>query len=127
LISATPTKNTDLEVLEKNIRKILVEVKDQGVTDFELNRVKTQLLSSQIYKRDSIFAQAMEIGMSEMEGVSWRSLDKIIDNIQKVSSRDIQEVIKKYLIDDQLTIAVLDPQPLSEQSVKKSGISGMRH
>jgi zinc protease len=127
LISATPTKNTDLEVLEKNIRKILVEVKDQGVTDFELNRVKTQLLSSQIYKRDSIFAQAMEIGMSEMEGVSWRSLDKIIDNIQKVSSRDIQEVIKKYLIDDQLTIAVLDPQPLSEQSVNKSGISGMRH
>lgn len=127
MISAAPTKNTSLDLLEKNIRNILTEIKNQGVTDIELNRVKSQLLSSQIYKRDSIFAQAMEIGMSEMEGISWRSLDKIIDNIQKVSSKDIQLVINKYLVDDQLTIAILDPQPVSAQAVRKSGTSGMRH
>jgi zinc protease len=126
-ISATPTKNTGIDVLEKNIRKILLEVKEKGVTDIELNRVKSQLLSSQIYKRDSIFAQAMEIGMSEMEGFSWRNLDKIITNVQKVSSKDIQGVIQKYLIDDQLTIAILDPQPVSAQAPNKPGTSGMRH
>ena len=126
-ISATPTKNTGIDTLEKNIRKILTEVKENGVTDVELNRVKSQLLSSQIYKRDSIFAQAMEIGMSEMEGFSWRDLDKIIANVQKVSSKDIQGVIKKYLIDDHLTIATLDPQPVSDQAPNKPGISGMRH
>jgi zinc protease len=126
-ISATPTKNTGIDALEKNIRKILNEVKENGVTDVELNRVKSQLLSSQIYKRDSIFAQAMEIGMSEMEGFSWRDLDKIIANVQKVSSKDIQSIIQKYLIDDQLTIAILDPQPVSAQAPKQPGISGMRH
>lgn len=126
-ISATPTKNTGIDALEKNIRKILNEVKENGVTDVELNRVKSQLLSSQIYKRDSIFAQAMEIGMSEMEGFSWRDLDKIIANVQRVSSKDIQSIIQKYLIDDQLTIAILDPQPLSAQAPKQPGISGMRH
>jgi zinc protease len=126
-ISATPTKNTGIDALEKNIRKILIEVKENGVTDVELNRVKSQLLSSQIYKRDSIFAQAMEIGMSEMEGFSWRDLDKIIANVQRVSSKDIQSVIQKYLIDDQLTIAILDPQPVSAQAPKQPGISGMRH
>jgi len=126
-ISATPTKNTGIDALEKNIRKILIEVKESGVTDVELNRVKSQLLSSQIYKRDSIFAQAMEIGMSEMEGFSWRDLDKIIANVQRVSSKDIQSVIQKYLIDDQLTIAILDPQPVSAQAPKQPGISGMRH
>jgi zinc protease len=126
-ISATPTKNTGIDALEKNIRKILIEVKESGVTDVELNRVKSQLLSSQIYKRDSIFAQAMEIGMSEMEGFSWRDLDKIIANVQRVSSKDIQGVIQKYLIDDHLTIAILDPQPVSAQAPKQPGISGMRH
>ena len=126
-ISATPTKNTGIDALEKNIRKILNEVKENGVTDVELNRVKSQLLSSQIYKRDSIFAQAMEIGMSEMEGFSWRDLDKIIANVQRVSSKDIQSIIQKYLIDDQLTIAILDPQPVSAQAPKQPGISGMRH
>lgn len=126
-ISATPTKSTGIDALEKNIRKILIEVKENGVTDVELNRVKSQLLSSQIYKRDSIFAQAMEIGMSEMEGFSWRDLDKIIANVQRVSSKDIQSVIQKYLIDDQLTIAILDPQPLSAHAPKQPGISGMRH
>jgi zinc protease len=126
-ISATPTKNTGVDTLEKNIRKILFEIKEKGVTDIELNRVKSQLLSSQIYKRDSIFAQAMEIGMSEMEGFSWRDLDKIISNVQKVSSKDIQNVIQKYLIDDHLTIAILDPQPLNSQAPMQPGISGMRH
>lgn len=126
-ISATPTKNTGIDTLEKKIRKILLEVKEKGVTDIELNRVKSQLLSSQIYKRDSIFAQAMEIGMSEMEGFSWRDLDKVIANVQKVNSKDIQNVIQKYLIDDHLTIAILDPQPLSAQAPSKPGISGMRH
>lgn len=126
-ISASPTKNTNLDVLEKNIRKIILEIKNKGVTELELNRVKSQLLSSQIYKRDSIFAQAMEIGMSEMEGISWRHLDKVIENIQKVQSKDIQAVIEKYLVDDQLTIAVLDPQPLSAQKKSQATVSGMRH
>jgi zinc protease len=69
----------------------------------------------------------MEIGMSEMEGISWRHLDKVIENIQKVQSKDIQAVIEKYLVDDQLTIAVLDPQPLSNQKKSQATVSGMRH
>jgi zinc protease len=90
--------------------------------------VKSQLLASQIYKRDSVFAQAMEIGMSEMDGISWKQLDKIIANVQKVTSQDIQAVVNKYFIDEQLTMAILDPQPLDKKlSAKKSAMTGMRH
>lgn len=128
IISASPTKKSSVEVLEKNIRAMLLEVKNKGVTDSELFRVKSQLLSSQIYKRDSVFAQAMEIGMSEMEGISWKQLDKIIANVQKVTSKDIQAVVNKYFIDEQLTVAILDPQPLDKKlSAKKSAMTGMRH
>jgi zinc protease len=115
--------------LEKNIRTILSEIKNKGVTESELNRVKSQLLSSQIYKRDSVFAQAMEIGMSEMEGISWKYLNDVLANVQKVTSKDIQAVVAKYFVDDHLTIAILDPQAVdvNKSTAKPSASSGMRH
>lgn len=104
------------------------EIKRAGVTDAELNRVKSQLLSSQIYKRDSIFAQAMEIGMSEMNGISWKYLDEMLFNVQAVTSSDIQKVVEKYFIDDALTVAILEPQPIEEKNSAAQKVpTGMRH
>ncbi len=127
-ISASPAKGKTIADIEKHVRLILNEIKRSGVTDAELNRVKSQLLSSQIYKRDSIFAQAMEIGVSEMNGISWKYLDEILFNIQAVTSSDIQRVVEKYFIDDALTVAILEPQPIKEKNaVAQKMPAGMRH
>ena len=127
-ISASPAKGKTIAEIEKKIRLILNEIRQSGVTEAELNRVKSQLLSSQIYKRDSIFAQAMEIGMSEMNGISWRYLDEILFNIQAVTSADIQRVVEKYFIDDALTVATLEPQPIKEKNAAAQRVpAGMRH
>ena len=127
-ISASPAKGKTIADIEKHVRLILSEIRRSGVTDAELNRVKSQLLSSQIYKRDSIFAQAMEIGMSEMNGISWKYLDEILFNIQAVTSSDIQKVVEKYFVDDALTVAILEPQPIKEKNaVAQKMPAGMRH
>lgn len=127
-ISASPAKGKTIAEIEKKIRLILNEIRQSGVTEAELNRVKSQLLSSQIYKRDSIFAQAMEIGMSEMNGISWRYLDEILFNIQAVTSADIQRVVEKYFIDDALTVATLEPQSIKEKNAAaQRAPAGMRH
>ena len=127
-ISASPAKGKTIADIEKHVRLILSEIRQSGVTDAELNRVKSQLLSSQIYKRDSIFAQAMEIGMSEMNGISWKYLDEILFNIQAVTSSDIQKVVEKYFIDDALTVAILEPQPIKEKNAAAQKMpTGMRH
>ena len=127
-ISASPAKGKTIADIEKYVRLILSEIRQSGVTDAELNRVKSQLLSSQIYKRDSIFAQAMEIGMSEMNGISWKYLDEILFNIQAVTSSDIQKVVEKYFVDDALTVAILEPQPIKEKNaVAQKMPAGMRH
>ena len=107
--------------------KTLGDISNQGVTESELKRIKAQLLASQIYKRDSIFAQAMEIGSSEMADVSWRDLDRMIERIQLIQSDQIQRAVKTYLVNDGLTIVTLDPQPPS-MLAKPRGISGsLRH
>ena len=51
------------------------------------------------------------------ETVGYKLADEYVDNIQ-LSPRQIQEVAKKYLIEDHLTIAELDPQPIDPNKPK---------
>ena len=84
----------------------------EGVSEAELTRVKTQWIAGEVYKLDSMFGQAMEIGQIEAVGLSYRKLDRMLEKLQKVSAADVQAVAKKYFNDDALTVGVLDPQPL---------------
>lgn len=117
LITANTAKGKTVEQAESSIRKALKEVADQGILDSELKRIKVRILSEQIYKRDSIFGQAMEIGSTEMAGFSWREIDLMLEKMQAITPSQVQAVAKKYLVDEGLTIAVLDPQ------ARKSGDS----
>jgi zinc protease len=119
LISASMAKGKTVEQAENSIRKALKELVDNGILDSELKRIKVRILSEQIYKRDSIFGQAMEIGSTEMAGFSWRDIDLMLEKMQTITPAQVQAVAKKYLVDDGLTIAVLDPQ--TRQSSSKQG------
>lgn len=117
LISTSLAKDKTVVQAEGSIRKALKEVADQGILDSELKRIKVRILADQIYKRDSIFGQAMEIGSTEMAGFSWRDIDLMLEKMQAITPKQVQAVAKKYLVDESLTIAVLDPQ------ARKSGAS----
>jgi zinc protease len=110
MILGTVAKGKTVAQLENGIRSVLSELKTKGITEAELKRIQVRILADKIYKRDSIFGQAMEIGSSEIAGVSWKQLDPILDRLQAVTPEQVQAVAKKYLIDDTLTIATLEPQ-----------------
>ncbi len=111
LISANMAKGKTVAQAQNSIRKALDELKQKGVLEEELKRIKVRILSEQIYKRDSIFGQAMEIGGTEMAGFSWKDIDYMLEKMQTITPEQVQAVAKKYLVDESLTIAVLDPQP----------------
>ena len=111
LIGANMTKGKTVAQAQNSIRKALEELKQKGVLEAELKRIKVRILSEQIYKRDSIFGQAMEIGGTEMAGFSWKDIDYMLEKMQTITPEQVQAVAKKYLVDESLTIAVLDPQP----------------
>jgi zinc protease len=119
LISATMAKGKTVSQAEASIRKALDELKQKGILESELKRIKVRILSDQIYKRDSIFGQAMEIGSTEMAGFSWKDIDYMLERMQTITPEQVQAVAKKYLIDEGLTIAVLDPQ--ARKAVGKEG------
>ena len=110
MILGTVAKGKTVVQLENGIRSVLSELKTKGITAAELKRIQVRILADKIYKRDSIFGQAMEIGSAEIAGVSWKQLDPILDRLQAVTPEQVQAVAKKYLIDDTLTIATLEPQ-----------------
>lgn len=107
---------------ELSIRKALEEIARNGVQESELKRIKVRILSNQIFKRDSIFGQAMEIGSTEMAGFSWRDIDVMLEKMQTITPAQVQAVAKKYLVDDGLTIAVLDPQARKNSQAKQGGL-----
>lgn len=125
ILDGVPAKGTTTEQLEKHLRGEVERVAREGVSESELKRVKTQLIASQIYKRDSIFGQAMEIGTMEMSGISHRMIDRLIERLSQVSAQQVQAVAQKYFGDDALTIATLVPLPLAQKPAAPP--AGARH
>jgi len=120
LIGTTLAKGKTVNQAQASIRKALDELKQKGVLESELKRIKVRILSEQIYKRDSIFGQAMEIGSNEMAGFSWKDIDYMLEKMQTITPAQVQAVAKKYLVDEGLTIAVLDPQARKTEVAKES-------
>ena len=89
-----------------------MKIVSAGITNDELKRVKAQVVSAQVFQRDSIYFQASQIGSLETAGYSYTAIDRMIEKLREVTPEQVQAVAKKYLVDDSLTVAVLDPQPL---------------
>jgi zinc protease len=126
LLDGTPAEGKTVADLEAALRAEIARIQKEGVAPDELARVKTQTIAAQVYKRDSMFAQAMEIGRTEAAGLHWRDIDRMLEGIRAVSAEEVQAVAIKYFKDDTLTVAVLDPQPLADKPARKP-LPGARH
>ena len=116
-----------IEALEKALLAEVERVRNAPVSDAELARVKAQVVASDVYERDSSFYQAMQIGIAETVGVGHEVLDEYLERIQAVTPEQVQAVAKKYLVDDGLTVAVLDPQPIDPNRPPRRGNVGGGH
>jgi len=54
----------------------------------------------------------MQIGMLETVGLDWHLADEYVDRIRAITPEQVQKVARKYLTEDRLTIAVLQPQSM---------------
>ena len=126
VLDGTPAAGTTTAQLETLLRAEVQRIAQDGVTEEELKRVKNQLIAGQIYKRDSVFGQAMEIGVMEMTGVSHKQIDRIIEKLGQVTAKQVQAVAAKYFNDDQLTVATLVPLPLEDKKPAPPP-AGLRH
>ena len=111
-LDATPSEGKTVAELEAALLQQIEDIKVSGVTTEELDRVKAGVIAADVYKRDSMFYQGMQIGTIETIGFSWKLLEDYPNKLRAVTPEQVQAVAKKYLLKDNLTIATLDPQPI---------------
>ena len=124
--SATPSEGRSVADLESALRAEIERIARDGITEEELTRVKAQVTAAQVFQRDSMMFQARQIGALEAQGYSYRSIDLQLRKLNEVTAAQVQQVAARYLIDDGLTVAVLDPQPL-EGGKRRPAVPGVRH
>jgi zinc protease len=110
-----PANGKSAEAVEAALRAQVARVAKEGVGEAELARVKTQWVASETYKRDSVMAQARELGSNWVQGLPLDTSARIIAKLQAVTPAQVQAVAGKYFGDDQLTVATLRPLPLESK------------
>ncbi len=90
-------------------------LQDQVVSESELQRVKAQVIASNVYERDSVFYQAMKLGLLETTHNDWRLTESHDDRLHAVTAEQVMFVARKYFQPENMTVAVLDPQPIKSE------------
>ncbi|MCB1619292.1 MAG: insulinase family protein [Thiothrix sp.] len=112
MLSGVPAKEVTLDVMKEALLEQVERLKSEKVTAQELARVKAQVIADEVYGLDSVYQQATLLGSLESVGLGHELMDRYVARILAVTPEQIQQVAQKYFIQDQLTEARLDPQPI---------------
>ncbi|MGB5614344.1 MAG: pitrilysin family protein [Sedimenticolaceae bacterium] len=127
LLDGTPTEGHTAGELEQALRREVAMLREQLIDEQELKRVVTQAVASKVYQADSLFYQAMEIGMLDAIGLDWRLTESEIDALKAVTPEQVRAVAQRYLVDDNLTVATLNPLPMDQKQARAVPVEGGRH
>jgi zinc protease len=125
MLSGTPSDGRTTDDVERALRAEIARIAEQGVNDDELRRVKTQYVASRVYRRDSVFGQAMEAAGLEIAGFRHDDSDRILERIRAVTAEQVRAVARKYFDEDSLTVATLLPLPVTQRQGPPA--SAVRH
>ena len=92
-------------------RALYVEIdrmKNEPVSDEELQKAKNQAEAGFIMSQDSMFYQAMLLGQYETVA-NWKLLGAYLDGIRAVKKEDIERVARQYFTEDNRTVGILVP------------------
>jgi zinc protease len=126
-LTGVPAPGKSPEQVEAALRAEVARVARDGVTEAELNRVKTQWVAGEVYKLDSVMSQARELGSNWVEGFPLDADERLIQRLRAVSAAQVQAVAAKYFGDDQLTVGILRPQPIDKNRKPRTPPAGFRH
>jgi zinc protease len=111
-LEATPAEGKNVVQLEFALKDEIAKLQTELVSEDELQRIKAQVLATDVYQRDSNFYQAMQLGLLETVGLGWQTANEYVAKVNAVTAEQVRDVARKYLIEDHLSVAYLDPQPL---------------
>jgi len=127
ILDGVPAPGKTAAQVEAALREQVARIAREGVSAAELERVKTQWVAGEVYKRDSLFNQAREIGTYWVLGLPLDTNDRLLTRLRAITVEQVQAVAARYFGEDQLTVATLLPQPPDPNRVRRPAPAGARH
>ncbi len=106
-LNAVPAADVTLDELESALRDEVRALTETPISDEELSRARNQLLAGFLFGIDSMFYQAMQIGMLETTDIGWEWLREYESRVQAVTAEDVQNVARRYFTDERLSVGRL--------------------
>jgi zinc protease len=110
-ISVTPTNSASVSQLQQALQKQVENLQNDLVSPEELGRAKALIIAQHTYDQDSLSNQAINLGVAEVTGAGWRAEEDFVSRVENVNAQQIRSVAQRYLVNDNLTIGVLNPIP----------------
>jgi zinc protease len=126
-LDGVPAEGKTTQQVADALRQQVALVAKEGVSEAELNRVKTQWVASETYKLDSVFSQARELGLNWTLGMPLDASTRLIARLRTITGAEVQAVAAKYFGDDQLNMATLLPQPADPNRKPRKPTVPLRH
>lgn len=127
MLMGVPAQGKTATQVEEALKAQVARIAREGVTPAELARVKTQWVAGEVYKLDSLFNQARELGTQWAQGLDVTAGEQLIAQLRGVTAEQVQAVAGRYFGDDALTVAHLVPQPLDKTRKPRLPSAGARH
>ena len=86
---------------------ILKEISKKGLTEEEISRAKKRLLGDLKVSLQSNIAKSEDMAVNEVLGLGWDYSKKFEKEVNKVSSEEIKDIIKKYFSKDRSFLLIL--------------------
>lgn len=126
-LSGVPAAGKTPEQVEAALREQVARVAREGVTEAELQRVKTRWIAGEIYKLDSLMNQARELGSDWILGLPLDADDRLMARLREVTADQVQSVAARYFGDDQLSVGILRPLPVDPNRKPRQPAVPVRH
>ena len=114
---AIAAENISPDELDREIDLVIEDLKQNGVTQEELDRARASYLAEFIYASDSQSRMARHYGWRLATGMTVTDVEQWPDRLTRVTIDDIREAARKYLVDKNSVTGYLLPAPEYTSSI----------
>ena len=99
-----------LKALQTRILAIIESLKTTPPSLEDLERARTQITARRVFDQDELENRALQVGMLEMAGLSWRTEQTRLDALNAITAQDIQRTAQTFLVAERLTTSYALPE-----------------
>ncbi|MDJ0514300.1 MAG: pitrilysin family protein [Methyloceanibacter sp.] len=111
------------EQMEAAIDKVIDDVRENGVTQDELDRARAGLLAEYVYTSDSISRMARQYGWRLAMGLTVEDVEDWPNRIKAITVDDVRRVAMDYLVDENSVTGILKPSAEQTSRVQEKPVS----